>query len=72
MSSRFEGKNFDVFLKEVKGKTEDMVITVKDTEKLYILDIVGSIALDKVTKFVSTLDQNTELADRIKSFTSKE
>lgn len=72
MSSRYEGKNFDVFLKEVKGKTEGMVITVKDTSKLYILDIVGSIALNQVTKFVRTLDDNSEIALRIKSFTSKE
>jgi hypothetical protein len=72
MSSRIEGRNFDVFLKEVKGKTKGMVIAVNDPEKLYVLDIVGSIALDKVTKFVSTLDQNSEIAEKIKSFTTKE
>lgn len=72
MSSRFDGKNFDVFLKEQEGKTKGMIITVSDSAKLYVLDIVGSIALDKVTKFVSSLDQNTEIANRIKSFTSKE
>jgi hypothetical protein len=72
MTSRFEGKNFDVFLKEVDGKTKGMVVTVKDTEKLYILDIVGSIALDQITNFVKTLDSNTEIADKIKSFTTKE
>jgi hypothetical protein len=72
MSSRIEGRNFDVFLKEVKGKTKGMVITVNDPEKLFVLDIVGSIALDKVTKFVSTLDENTEIAEKIKSFTTKE
>lgn len=72
MSSRIEGRNFDVFLKEAKGKTKGMVITVNDPDKLYVLDIVGSIALDKVTKFVSTLDKNTEIAEKIKSFTTKE
>jgi hypothetical protein len=72
MSSRIEGRNFDVFLKEVKGKTKGMVIAVNDPEKLFVLDIVGSIALDKVTKFVSTLDENTEIAEQIKSFTTKE
>ena len=72
MSSRFEGRNFDVFLKETRGKTAGMVIAVNDAEKLFVLDIVGSIALDKVTKFVSTLDQNTEIANKIKSFTTKE
>jgi hypothetical protein len=72
MSSRIEGRNFDVFLKEVKGKTKGMVIAVNDAEKLFVLDIVGSIALDKVSKFVSTLDENTEIADKIRSFTTKE
>jgi hypothetical protein len=72
MSSRFEGRNFDVFLKEVHGKTKGMVITVNDAEKLFVLDIVGSIALDKVTSFVSQLDQNSELAGKIKDFTTKE
>jgi hypothetical protein len=72
MSSRFDGRNFDVFLKEVQGKTKGMVITVNDAEKLFVLDIVGSIALDKVTSFVSQLDQNTEIAAKIKSFTTKE
>jgi hypothetical protein len=71
MSSRVDGKNFDVFLKEVKGKTEGMVITVNEAEKLYVLDIVGSIALNNVTKFVSTFDKNSELADKIKSFTNR-
>lgn len=72
MSSRIEGRNFDVFLKEVKGKTKGMVIAVNDPDKLFVLDIVGSIALDKVSKFVSTLDKNTEIAEQIKAFTTKE
>lgn len=72
MSSRFESKNFDVLLKESGGKTKGMIITVQDTDKVYILDIVGSIALNKVTKFISVLENNEELAGKIKSFTSKE
>lgn len=72
MSSRYEGRNFDVFLKEVNGKPKGMVIAVNDPEKLFVLDIVGSIALDKVTRFVSTLDENSEIANQIKSITSKD
>jgi hypothetical protein len=72
MSGRVEGKNLDVFLKEVDGKTKGMIVTVNDTDKLFVLDIVGSIALDKVASFVSELDKNTEIADKIKSFTTKE
>lgn len=72
MSSRVEGKNFDVFLKESNGKTKGMIVTVNDTDKLFVLDIVGSIALNKVATFVSTLDKNTEITNKIKEFTSKE
>jgi hypothetical protein len=69
MSSRIEGRNFDVFLKDDNGKTKGMVVTVNDTEKLFVLDIVGSIALNKVATFVKTLDENSDIADKIKSFT---
>jgi len=71
MSSRHEGRNFDVYLKEEGGKTKGMIVTVNDSTSLYVLDIVGSIALDKVTKFVSTLDESTEIGQKIKDFTKK-
>lgn len=71
MTSRFEGKNFDVFLKEEKGKTKGMVVTVNDSTSLYVLDIVGSVALDKITSFYKSLDESTELGKRIKDFTKK-
>ncbi len=71
MSSRFDGKNFDIFLKEEDGKTKGMVVTVNDEKNLMVLDIVGSIALDKVTSFVSKLDQTSEIGSKIKAFTSK-
>jgi hypothetical protein len=71
MSSRYEGKNFDVFLKEEKGKTKGMIVTVNDSATLYVLDIVGSIALDKVTQFVSTLNENTDIKKKLEEFTKK-
>jgi hypothetical protein len=71
MSSRFEGRNFDVFLKEEKGKTKGMVVTVNDSTNLFILDIVGRVALNKVTKLFSTLDESADIGKKIKAFTSK-
>ena len=71
MTSRFDGKNFDVFLKEENGKTKGMIVTVNDEKSLMVLDIVGSIALDKVTKFVSKLDDTTDIGKKIKDFTTK-
>jgi hypothetical protein len=69
MSSRYEGKRFDVFLKEESGKTKGMIVTVNDANKLFVLDIVGSIALDKISSFLKTIDSNSDIAGKIKQFT---
>jgi hypothetical protein len=65
MTSRFQGKNFDVFLKEKSGKTEGMIVLVNDSSSLFVLDIVGSIALDKVTILYKTLDESADLGNKI-------
>jgi hypothetical protein len=72
MTSRYQGKNFDVFLQEKNGKTKGMVVTVNDASNLYILDIVGSIALDKVPQLFSKIDESSDIGKRIKAFTSKD
>ena len=72
MSSRYQGRNFDVFLKEDKGKTKGMVVTVNDSTNLYVLDIVGSVALDKVTTLFKTIDESSEIGEKIRAkFTEK-
>ena len=68
MTSRFEGKNFDIFVKEKNGKTKGMLVLVNSEESLFVLDIVGKIALNKVTKLYSTLDGSTEIGKKIKDF----
>jgi hypothetical protein len=68
MTSRHEGKNFDVYMKD--GKSKGMIVTVNDDENLFVLDIVGSIPLNKVTKLFSTIDESSEIGKRIKDFTS--
>lgn len=70
MTSRHEGKNFDVYMKE--GEAKGMIVTVNDAENLYVLDIVGSIPLNKVTKLFSTIDESSEIGKKIKSFTSRD
>jgi hypothetical protein len=69
MTSRHEGKNFDIFVKEESGKTKGMLVLVNDDKNLYVLDIVGAIALDKVTKLYNTLGESSDIAKKIKSFT---
>jgi hypothetical protein len=71
MTSRYQGKNFDVFLKDASGKTEGMVVLVNDSSSLYVLDIVGSIALDKVTDLYKTLDSSADIGKKIKNFTDQ-
>lgn len=71
MSSRYQGRNFDVFLKDDDGKTEGMVVTVNDSTSLYVLDIVGSIPLDKVTTLFNAIDDSTDIREKIRKFTEK-
>ena len=71
MSSRIKGKNFDVYLKGDK-KTEGMLVLVNDKESLMVLDIVGSIALDKVTSLYNTLDESSDIGQKIKQFTGED
>ena len=68
MTSRHEGKNFDVYLKENDGKTKGMLVLINDAENLYVLDILGSIALNNVTTLFNTLDQSTDIGRKIKQF----
>lgn len=71
MTSRYQGRNFDVFLKEDDGKTMGMIVTVSDSTSLYVLDIVGSVALDKVTTLFKTIDGSTDIREKIKNFAEK-
>jgi hypothetical protein len=68
MTSRFEGKNFDVFIKEKDNKTKAMLVLINDSNNLYVLDILGSIALNRVTELYQTLDSSTDIGSKIKSF----
>ena len=69
MTSRHEGKSFDVYLKEKDGKTSGMLVLINDAKNLYVLDILGRIALDKVTKLYTTLDESTDISKKIRDFT---
>jgi hypothetical protein len=72
MTSRFEGRNFDVFLKEKNGKTQGMIVTVNDSSSLYVLDIVGSIALNKVTSLFNTIDGSSDVAEKLREMAKKD
>jgi hypothetical protein len=68
MTSRHEGKQFDVYLKENQGKTEGMLVLINDAENLYVLDILGRIALDKISSLYRAIDGSTDIGSKIKAF----
>jgi hypothetical protein len=72
MTSRYKGKNFDVFIKEKEGKTSAMLVLINDEENLFSLDILGSIALDKITKFYSEMDESSDIGRKIEQFIKKD
>ncbi|HYG03793.1 MAG TPA: DUF4252 domain-containing protein [Chryseosolibacter sp.] len=72
MSSRHKGKNFDIFVKEKNNKTTGMLVLINDDANLLVMDIVGSIALNKVTKLFETLDESADFGKKIREFTGVE
>ena len=70
MTSRHDGKNFDVYMKD--GKSKGMIVAVNDSENLYVLDIVGSIPLNKVTTLFKEIDESSEIGKKIQEFAKHE
>lgn len=71
MTSRHEGKNFDVYLKEKNGHANGMIVLINDSTNLYVLDILGSIALSKIGKLYNAIDDNADIAKKIEAFTGR-
>lgn len=71
MTTRYQGRNLDVLLKEKSGKTQGMVVLVNDSTSLYVLDIVGRIALDKVPELYKAVDQSADIGNKIKNFSER-
>ncbi len=70
MTGRMEGRNFDVFVKEVGGNVKGTVILASDSSSLYVLDILGTVALNKVGALFNSIDNSTDIGKKIKDFAS--
>lgn len=68
MTARYEGRNFDIYLKDRKGSTLGTVVLVNDSTNLYVLDILGSIDVSKASSLFSALEENSDVGKQIKSF----
>ena len=72
MTSRYQGKYFDVYIRQKDGRVKGTVIMASDSANLYVLDIVGRVAMDKATSLFSTLNQSTDIGQRVKDFVSSD
>ncbi len=68
MSGRFDGRQFDVLLRETDGNVKGTVILASDSASLYVLDILGKVALNKVSSLFKTLDSSTDIGRKVKDF----
>lgn len=71
MTSRFEGRSFDVYLQEKNGEVSGTVILANDSTNLFVLDIIGKIALDKAPALFKTIDSSTDIGKKIRDFTGQ-
>lgn len=69
MTSRVQGKNFDIFVKEKNNKTKGMLVLVNDSSTLFVLDILGSIQLNQVTSLYNNLSKSSDVREKIKALT---
>jgi hypothetical protein len=72
MTGRYDGRNFDVYLKEKNGDIKGTVILASDSTSLIVLDILGKIALDKAPELFKAIDGSTDIGSKIKGFLSKD
>lgn len=71
MTGRYDGRNIDVYLREQNGDVKGTVILVNDSSSLFVLDMLGKIALDKAPTLFKAIDSSTDIGSKIKGFTDK-
>jgi hypothetical protein len=71
MTSRHEGRNFDIYLKDTKGSSLGTVVLVNDSTSLFVLDIIGTIDVSKASSLFSAIDGSTDIGKQIKNFTER-
>ncbi|PZR41325.1 MAG: hypothetical protein DI538_01575 [Azospira oryzae] len=71
MTSRYQGKNFDIYMKDKKGSSLGTVVLVNDSTSLYVLDIIGTIDVSKASSLFSTIDSSSDIGKQIKNFTNR-
>ncbi len=70
MTGRFDGRNFDVLVREANGNVKGTIILASDSASLYVLDVLGKVALNKAASLFKTLDSSTDIGKKVKDFVS--
>lgn len=70
LTSRYQGKNMDIYLKDKKGQTPGTLVLVNDSTSLYVLDIVGTFDVSKAGALFSVIDDSSDIGQQIKNFTN--
>ena len=68
MTGRMEGRNLDIYMKDKKGSTLGTVVLVNDSTNLYILDMIGTIDMNKAGALFTAIDQSTDIGQKIRNF----
>lgn len=68
VSSRIEGRNFDVYLRDADGSKPGTVVLINDSTNLYVLDIVGTIDVSKAGTLLNALEGSTDISRLIRDF----
>ena len=72
VSGRIEGRSFDIFFKDAKGSTPGTILLVNDSSSLFVLDMIGTIDVNKAGALFSMIDGSTDIGKKIKNFTNHE
>lgn len=71
VTSRMDGKSFDIYLRDAKGSKPGTIVLVNDSTSLFVLDIVGTIDVSKAGSLFSTIDGSTDIGKRIRNFANQ-
>lgn len=68
LTSRVDGRTFEVYIREDNGRVQGTVILVSDSTSLYVLDILGRVAIQQASALFNTLDESSDIGKKIKDF----
>lgn len=66
MNGRLDGRNLNVYVRESGGDVKGTIIMASDSSNLYVLDILGKIALEKASSLFKMIDENSDIAKKLK------